>query len=142
MKANELQIGNWVTGKKWRENPFKITRINDNGKYYYGITSDGARVGPFLIEEIEPIPLTPEILEKNGFKIISKGVYVYYSSAADGYIKIRLCDLLDGEWELYVDDYEKFNDSHYTFTIDRCFLKVHQLQHALRLGGITREIIL
>lgn len=76
MKATELQIEDWVTGKKWRENPFKLSRINDNGKYYYGITSDGTQVGPFLLEEIEPISLTAEILEKNGF-IDERSNYAY-----------------------------------------------------------------
>ena len=39
MKITELTIGNWVTGKKWRENPFQITRINDGGKFVYGKTA-------------------------------------------------------------------------------------------------------
>jgi hypothetical protein len=49
MKGNELRIGNWV---KWdnADNFFQIESINENTG-----------------NEIEPIPLTPEILEKAGF---------------------------------------------------------------------------
>lgn len=66
MKTTELMIGNWVTGKKWRENPFQITRIHDSGRFIYGKTVNST-VGPFLLDELEPILITPEILEMNGF---------------------------------------------------------------------------
>lgn len=122
MKANELMIGDWVTGKKWRENPSKLSRINDNGKYYYGITSDGTQVGPFLLEEIEPIPLTPEILEKNGF--------VKESGENHG-DNLQYCILTDGLW---IDiSGENFFEGKLEY--------VHQLQQALRLCGISKETI-
>ena len=66
MKVTELMIGDWVTGKKWRELPFQITRINDGGKFIYGKTGNST-VGPVFFDELEPIPLTREILEMNGF---------------------------------------------------------------------------
>jgi hypothetical protein len=146
MKANELMTGNWVTGKKWRENPFKLTRINDNGKYCYGITSNGTQVGPFLPEEIEPVPITAEILEKNGFE-------KSYSSilTADGYKKLpqykykniaqaqNICrnliiisysDLDGGVYDIQCGIGSHIYDLKY----------VHQLQHALRLCGIDKTI--
>jgi len=64
MKANELMIGNWVI---------------DNGKYAQitGITCDGIIETTVNknsnIELIEPIPITPEILEKNGFELKPDG---------------------------------------------------------------------
>ena len=123
MKVDALMIGFWVTGKKWRENPFKLTRINDNGKYCYGITSDGTQVGPFLLEEIEPVPLTPEILEKNGFKLEN------YSGK-----------IMSGKWWTRNDFviHERMNDS--VGKNNFSYEYVHQLQHALRLCGIETEI--
>ena len=140
MKTNELSckdlmIGDWVTGKKWRENPFKLTRINDNGKYYYGITSDGTQVGPFLFEEIEPILLTPEILIKNGFT----------HSFGDS-------DFYDYEkWEKKVDDKTirviKDHDGWFCRVDDIKLTRsmgiapaVHTMQNIIRIGGIDKTI--
>jgi hypothetical protein len=87
-------------------------------------------------DSIEPIPLTPEILEKNGFV---KG------------------DTMDFEDEIYCvelfnihyDNEERrfwvcnFFESEYgTCEINHLFQikHVHQLQHALKLCGINKEI--
>lgn len=127
LSCKDLMVGDWVTGKKWRENPFKLTRINDNGKYYYGITSDGTQVGPFLLEEIEPIPLTPEILEKNGFEFFIDTWYLQTEERKpihirfmDGFIAISInCNIIPMRLKY-----------------------VHQLQHALRNCEIEKEIVL
>ena len=124
MNNNEIMIEDWVFDRN-----AGVHRQIDSEDFFFG------RVVYF-----EPIPLTPEILEKNGFVIMSKNTYVYYNSANDGYIKISLYDLQDGEWELHVDNYEKFDDSHHKFIIDKDFLNVHQLQNALRLCGINKTI--
>jgi hypothetical protein len=49
VQANELRIGNWITDDKGI--PFKVDEIRH---WYYS--------------DAEPIPLTPEILEKCGFE--------------------------------------------------------------------------
>lgn len=136
-------IGDWAYNKHHKKNIcitpydfFTHGHLPSGRQYFIG--------DPETISgrDLEPIPLTPEILLKNEFNKLSNELYVSYSSAEDGYIKIRLCDLQDGEWELLVDNYDKFNDSHSTFSNDRCFLKVHELQHALRFCGIEKEIVL
>lgn len=137
-------IGDWVTCKKWGENPYRLTRINSNGKYYRGVTGNGSQDGLFFIEEIEPIPITPEILEKNGFeKVLDKDgteCYRYYNRAADGYIKISLYKGGDGDWSIEIINYEKFDDNEIVYNNNFIFLKVHQLQHLFRLCGINKEI--
>lgn len=58
MKANELRIGNWVNRQG---NPHLIEEIHERMVYHKGnFISSG-------MNQIEPIPLTPEILEKAGF---------------------------------------------------------------------------
>ena len=129
VKPNELMIGDWVVCKKWRENPFKLTRINDSGRFCYGITSNGTQVEPFLLEEIEPIPLTVEILEKNGFH-----------KEWDEDIILMVCDTIIVE----------IGDKHTLYKDGKMYLRrvlsplyyVHELQHALRLCRIEKEIIL
>ena len=118
MKANELMIANWVI---------------DNGKYAQitGITCDGnieTTVNEKSnIELISPIPLTPEILEKNGFEEWD-GWFIYAPESAG--IEIAwLGTILKiggecGNLELPTIEY------------------VHQLQNVFMLCGISKEIVL
>lgn len=113
MKASELMLGDWVLDTR---------------------TKNPLRVNPFMAEmevpEWEPIPLTPEILEKNGF------CYDGY----DGYAILRLED--NSELLYYFHEYKltRFYKSEIIF---RCqCVYVHQLQHALKLCGIDKEIVL
>lgn len=143
MKANEFMIGDWVTGKKWRENPLKLIRINDNGKYYYGITSDGTQVGPFLLEEIEPIPITPDILEKNGFEERHDYFpYVYFllkeSGDSDNYSAS-----LETEYDTErSEEYWSCNAGNYNADVTIAIHYVHEMQHIFRLCGINKEIVI
>ena len=137
MKTNELQIGDWAACegkngkvKELREHKLSLKTENSVMIVYYN--------------NVKPIPITPEILEKNGFgKTLDEDnveCYRYYSCAADGYIKITLYDGGDGDWSLEIVNYDKFNDKEIRYKNESSFLKVHQLQHALRLAGIDKEI--
>jgi hypothetical protein len=112
MKANELMIGDWVLDTR---------------------TDTPLRVNPFMAEmevpEWESIPLTPEILEKNGFEAIKEGRYPslrnYYNDIIfqlEGIKEEGNCKIL------------------YIFK-NIPILYVHQLQHALKLCGIDKEIV-
>jgi hypothetical protein len=75
---------------------------------------------------LEPIPLTPEILKKNGF-------------SCDGYAILRLED--NSELLYYFHEYKltRFYKSEIIF---RCqCVYAHELQHALKLCGIDKNII-
>ena len=60
MKANELMIGDWIYDRD--NKPIKVHASPES--YYQGI----ANLTYPYIEDSKPIPLTDEILEKNGFK--------------------------------------------------------------------------
>lgn len=124
MKANELSskdlmVGDWVMlqGK-----PYMIDMLNG-----YQESSMG----------VEPIPLTPEILEKNGFErenLITS--YNYYTgidnrvSLNDDFYYINSRDV----WSVHVDSEDYC-------TIANCELTyVHELQHLLKLCKIYKEI--
>lgn len=126
MEVKDLMIGDWVCTKKWRENPYRLTRINSYGKYYYGVTANDSQVGPFFIEEIEPIPLTTEILKKYGFVEKSERRWVL----SDEYTGDEVLVLL----EVAIG----FAMTTEGMTIG--FQNVHELQHLFRLCGITKEI--
>ena len=73
MKANELMIGDWV---------------NHKGIYNYIAPADFDYNHRKWIEEIEPIPLTEEILKKNGFvNKDSDSFYIDCTCTPNGYIQ-------------------------------------------------------
>lgn len=124
MKASELQIGDYVN---YRGQIIKVTSLYDKGGSNEVGWSDKESVW-VNGRCIEPIPLTAEILENNGFTrfgtdYILKGEHFGLDNPSIP------SNYLDNYW---------LRISIKTVHIEY----VHQLQHALRLCGITREIIL
>lgn len=132
MEANELSckdimVGDWVIPHVFDSTlkPSKIVGIHYNsykGKDYVDWV-DCEVWDELSMNDIEPIPLTPEILKKNGFTL------EHHSG-----------DVMTGYWWTRNDFviHNSMNDA-----IGRNNFKyeyVHQLQHALRLCGIGKEI--
>lgn len=124
MKAEELMIGDWVMD----------TRSNTP-----------LRVNPFLaqleVPEWDPIPLTPEILEKNGWhKEVDKLEYMAkYDLNQNG----KNCWMIWAINEHNLDIQRQPDDMKYNLCVHHIVIPcdyVHQLQHALRLCGINLEI--
>lgn len=143
MKAEELMIGDWVKLKdaqlgyiKFNGPTVKIEYIVPPNVYvrnYKGLLED------VKDEYLLPIPLTPEILEKNGWKpyIPENHLETVYTcqdiSKAVADELYALWPYQDGSFYLLlrVDGKDMVRkDVHY----------VHQLQHALRLCEIKKEI--
>lgn len=136
MKANELMVGDWVCYNAPNKFYTKVEEIRckDKGEIYYirgyrdskDPSSERLIFGDFSMDILHSIPLTPEILEKNGWEKRPTG-YVFY---------------IDGKrydnslW--YVFDSNTFVVNTAEFQIKY----VHQLQHALRLCDIDKEIVL
>lgn len=122
MKANELMTGDYVRYKRTKEIiwVFEIDSdrnvINNEPDGYNSETN-------ISIDDIEPIPLTPEILVNNGW--------------------VRRC-MTDPNWmavyenKSYPDIWEG-TDGNLTVTIGLVDVQIHsshELQHALRLCGL------
>ena len=105
MKASDLMVGDWVLDT-YTNKPMKIEGINGGN--------------PRFGQDLEPIPLTPEILEKNG--LLDPAHSEYY---------VRY-DRHDEEW--YFIYYGSFAEVKVSITA------VHELQHCLKLVGISKEI--
>lgn len=148
MRANELMLGDWVLhdGEPYQIRQLGIYGEDRDGKDYPAVCVGKPKGIGLIVErdEIEPIPLTPKILEKNGFKKTldedDTECYRHYNRAADGYIKITLYDDGDGSWSIEIVNYDKFDDNEIKYKNEFSFLKIHELQHALRLCGINKEI--
>lgn len=149
MEANELtikdlMIGDWVVINNI---PRQVTFIDDCINYKIiavGKHPDGGRISYVgkLSEEVKPIPLTLEILEKNGF-VANKHVYPYpYYEYEVKEIKVKVeFAFPQGNRTSYKKPWVCI-DTEYVYIEHLPCMFVHQLQHALRLCGIEKEIIL
>lgn len=137
MKAKELMIGDWVI---YRGEPTIVYEIDE---YYKRINTepDGYdSIKCIDTSEIEPIPITPEILEKNGWKV--KKSFVQHGNFGDGPLMLWHTEgnkiLRNFTHELEISDLS--TDKGFRVRIECNY--VHELQHALRLCGIEKEIVL
>lgn len=133
MKANELMIGDWVNTSDG------ISRVIYIAKYS-GIYTDNTNIGEKLysLHEINPIPLTPEILEKNGFE---KQDYQWKYRDNSCMVIICIAPLIEIDGEMIDDNLANVMLHGALFDIDITFDGyVHELQHALKLCGIEKEI--
>lgn len=131
MKAKDLMIGDWLLDGHVCA---QVTSITCDGIIE---TTNNALSN---IELVEPISLTSEILEKNGFT---------KSTPPPGiHAKCYNLDNKEEKYHLTIANYNKYK--RLLLNVDsedsECFnIKcdyVHELQHALRLCGIEKEIIL
>lgn len=130
MEAKDLMIGDYVYNHRNWECP--IVEIHKNSAIviarHYGEEE-------FLLSDLRPIPLTTEILEKNGFDISDPEVKQYHFEE-DGqryHFSLR---------QMYNKDNKPDGYSFFAFSVLTIIDYVHQLQHAFKLCGITREIII
>lgn len=100
-------------------------------------------------EHIRPIPLTPEILEKNGFTYSaseSNGLcrtYIYGDNSNHVLAEVTLYDLPINGCSCLIRIETDSQTCGGINKIHNCdLLYVHQLQHTLRLCGIDKEIVL
>lgn len=119
METNTIMIGDWVNSTI--EGNGRITRIERDG--FLAITY-GNQQNAVICKSYDliPIPLTTEILERNGFKEYNG--YGYASNKGYGFK------------EFYIN-----NDFSIKIANINCKINyIHELQHALKLCGIEKDI--
>ena len=141
MEAEDLMLMDWVLHE---EEPYQIRQLG-----IYGVDRDGEDypavcVGKpkgvgLIIErnEIEPIHLTPEILEKNGWVFNNEYEKFFPNTWVGGGLMLQGTDDC-GYCIVVTSDYDDEDTNDTPFII----LYVHELQHALRLRRIKKEIVL
>ena len=110
-------IGDWVCNTHNRKNERVAETRSESVMLYYNDL--------YEYDEIEPIPLTPEMLEKNGFN--HEGIS-YVFGALQVTFDVDWGDL-DNQISLYIEN-----------ALDMKIQYVHELQHMLRLFRIDKEI--
>jgi len=149
MKAGELMVGDWVnyrpgwideeTGKPEYECgegfPIKITCIYDGLAQYDDMLPDGTintiEVADY---ELSGIPITPEILENNGFTYVGKKVWQWEEKPFWVWWEEETHHL---GIEIDNSSYDEEKSKTIMIIVQNY---VHELQHALRLCGIEKEI--
>ena len=137
MKANELMIGDWVN--KMESNNYIPVIIEGIYEYIHGSNVDynfrNVR-GNISIEGVEPIPVTPEILEKNGFVLKPDGWYWCDCEGIEdqNYIFIQFRKGCDEVRQCEINYVNKTQATYYQIKY------VHELQHALKLSGVKKGI--
>lgn len=128
MRVEELSIGDWV---KIDGEPAKALCLRIAGGHIFkGVSGQMYRCCGGM--DFEPIPLTPEILEKNGLEYEDDGNDAVIFLCCDMFWA-RLC-VGDTFWQVGIHNEDRLDAV-------VCNVKhTHQLQHALRLAGVGKEI--
>lgn len=129
MEAKELMIGDWVL---YNPNVF-IEDEYEPPKPCYPTKIDSGEDLDLAIEDCyAPIPLTSEILEKNGLEKEAHRYGIY-----DDYYDFEMYEYNDGTWLVSYHCCEMQLQNEQLLI---CY--VHQLQHFMRHCGIEKEIVL
>lgn len=153
MRHEELMIEDWVCHKDYPSIPIRVCGISKIISFVHSLLWDEDKSKYVRIErysecdydEIRPIPIIPEILEKIGFikkDIFKDGefweyTYTQHDNAHDFYCKARFVESRG------IDCCEL---SFYTYGILSCNVTsikiryVHELQHILKNCGIEKAI--
>lgn len=158
MKVAELQINDWVMVNDVEHNhPLQVVEIfKKSGAYYATLYWDGMPedISPDTlsadVDKILPIPLMPGTIEKNGFKkgggLNLSADYVFEDGEFSIFITLRATP--DKKPSIYV--WNRKTGASEQLECERAgygkeyknFFFVHELQHALRLCGSKKEIII
>ena len=113
IQPNELRIGNWVYDSKYTQYPMQVVLIGSD-YVYLDFEGNEGDVWECDCKEIVPIPLTEELIEKQGWYKFDS----YYNNG-----EIKICKNEDW-WHLYISDVIHRN----IIAVDVKYL--HELQNA------------
>lgn len=118
IKVEDLKIGDVV---KYKQKVYTIEAISKGATFF---------------NDLDPIPLTPEILKNNGFKLISDKYYIRLLGAPYKYLSRNLSlEHKSTGWKVYIR-YAAVKHS-----VLLCTIKyVHELQHILWASGEDSSI--
>ena len=123
IKCKDLMYGDWC--RNGHGYPMQITNVGEDYAY---ATWEGNEGDPWEFDDKddqpEPIPLTPEILEKNGFIKVNSQRYDYGYPDTDCYVKVNPKKNM-----IHVNG-RNANSNLYSHSF------VHELQRALRFCGL------
>ena len=138
MDVKELMIGDYIR-QKHSNLVLKVSAITP--PY---VQCEGEN-GQFHEDTIEPIPLSVEILESNGFKLVGDHTS-HWQICGDGYDDIQISGVPDPKHHvtLILNAHKESTIGtgygFYRMIYDMPIRYVHELQHIMRICGIGKEI--
>jgi hypothetical protein len=133
LKISDLSVGDWVQDNYGNYVKVEGIWLGSNFNYHVDVRRDGM-IGTIAPCNIHPIPITAEILEKNGLEYVDDGNDAVIFFCCDMFWA-RLC-VGDTFWQVGIHSEDRLDAV-------VCDVKhAHQLQHALRLAGVEKEITL
>ena len=158
LKISDLSVGDWVEleaadlsieygdiATAFVEEVLKpvcVQSILGDDKLVFARTACLEAYGTIYVKEemLRPIPITPKTLEANGFETYRKNVYMdtwCWSNNKDTLIEVsQYADIYYIRVVQLVNGIPK--DRVCNFGVEF----IHQLQHALRLAGVEKEIVM
>ena len=129
MKANELTSKDLMI-EDWLQDSFgnigQVYRL-DPGRVHLRLLQERPQDEEYIVHDIEPIPLTPEILKKNGLANDYYGSYF----KEDEHMLLEISSSEDCiSWTINFHEYGILKLEY-----------VHELQHALRICRIDKDIV-
>lgn len=152
MKIEDLQIGDYLqyTADDGKDYVVMVLQLAKDGYHKEGVIFippwDKDAAWDVSLSQVRPIPLTEEILKKNGFR--------FDGSGQSSMMLMTPWEEQGIRWNIYVGLKHRTIDVHAAHPEERspgwrksnkvvltvCGCYVHELQHALRLCGINKEI--
>ena len=140
MNATDLMIGDWLYYRgKFNAFPFKVEQITKKKVGYHPDPDSNVMAYLRLNEEITPIPLTKEILEVNGFRFNVEETNGPIQQIYNHYTEFFDFPLGEGF------SIEHNTENNVFWITDHVFISfkyVHELQHVLKLCGISKKVII
>ena len=125
LKATDLMVGNIVnvipSGL-----PIRIAAVHNRKVGYHSVVN---RLEWVREAHLEPIPLTREILEKNGMKFDSEYDFKHFDGDNGYLLELNVNENGEVWWTMEYGEYEIFQIKY-----------VHQLQNIMKTLGIKKEI--
>jgi len=134
MKANELMIGDIVQINCFDKSTITIKVTTITNVEITGVTEDGHShwCG---IKNVQPISLSTEILEKNGWSYNDEDAKFAPETWSGGGLTLQGHED-SGFMIMATSDYDDEDTNHTPFILNY----VHELQHALKLRRLSKEI--
>lgn len=141
LKISDLSVGDWV---RYRDREWEVCSIYQFTEEV-GLFRKGSQICE-SIEDIEPIPITAEILGANGFILQKDSFNTYEYTTLLGKMLRTTRVHLDAPQciNVFLHDTTIERGYYHREKISVSILKdvvyIHQLQHALRIAGVDKEI--
>lgn len=138
MNANELMTGDWVKIKDLKKPIKRLVCVDE----YLGKVDflDNKELFTTSINNVLPIPLTKEILEKNGFNVLRR--YIWERGDDYGCVKVKFAHKIEIDGEIFDEPPVLLQIDTAVISLNIIIEYVHELQNALRLCGVKKEITL